>query len=76
MFKERKVDASIQRSSITDVIYAKNKAARIIQRAVRRFLQQKNAVATIEKWWFPHAIEKIEREVFEKKIIFNCRHCK
>ena len=71
--KKEKTDVQMQqRTSITDFTYMEkeNKAACIIQRAVRRILQRKkNAVATIEKWWLPYAIKgKVEREVFERRL--------
>lgn len=67
LISKEKIDTPKQRSSITNFSYMEkeNKAACIIQRFVRVGLQRKkNAVAIIEKWWLPFAIEaKVLREV-------------
>ncbi len=72
LLKKEKVEVPMQRTSITDFSYMEkqNKAARTIQRAIRRVLQRKRkAVQIIERFWFPYLIEnEVEREVDQRRL--------
>lgn len=69
---KEKIETPMQRTSITDFSYMEkeNKAACIIQRVVRKWLEHRiKAVQIIERFWFPYVIEnEVQREVDQRRL--------